>query len=120
MRSCGCFSLYHALLVLGLTILCASTSVGQQAARPERGTIPNRTYSLADIENISLENGNVNLSIPLASLPPIAGGKLSWTLNANYNSKLWNVLRTQGDYPNDLAWNPYVISSPSVDGGWEI
>lgn len=106
-------------LLLLVVLVCARTSVTQQAARPERGTMPNRTYSLSDIENISLQNGNVNLSIPLASLPPIAGGKLSWTINANYNSKLWNILRVQADAP-DLQWNPYVIDTPSAGGGWQI
>ena len=58
----------------------SSLALGQQtAARPDRGTMPGATYQTSDIENISLSNGNVNLSIPLASLPPMAGGKLSWT-----------------------------------------
>ncbi|HKG46248.1 MAG TPA: hypothetical protein VKB02_05950, partial [Pyrinomonadaceae bacterium] len=114
-------SLRHLpLLVIGFILLCGSSAVSQQAVRPERGTMPNRTYSASDIENISVANGNVNLSIPLASLPPIAGGKLSWTISANYNSKLWNTLREQADYPNDLQWNPYVISLPSLEGGWSI
>jgi hypothetical protein len=111
---------YQILSLLGFILLSSGTSLCQQAARPERGLMPNRSYSLTDIENISLQNGNVNLSIPLASLPPIAGGKLSWTVTANYNSKLWNVLRTQADYANDLEWTPYVIDTPSLDGGWRI
>src|SRR5215217_1216011 len=119
MRSTRGFAI-RLLLAVAFSLCSAGPSLCQQSARPERGTMPNRSYSLTDIENISLENGNVNLTIPLASLPPIAGGKLSWTINANYNSKLWNVLRTQGDYPNDIQWNPYVVDSPSVDGGWAI
>src|SRR4051794_20375594 len=87
--------------VLAFMLLCASTTVCQEAARPERGVMPNRSYSLSDIENINLQNGNVNLSIPLASLPPIAGSKLSWTISANFNSKQWNVLRRQEDAPFD-------------------
>ena len=71
------------VFVLVFLLLCGSTAVCQQAVRPERGTMPNRAYSLSDIEQISIENGNVHLSIPLASLPPIAGGKLSWTVSAN-------------------------------------
>jgi RHS repeat-associated protein len=113
-------NLHPLLLVLGFILLCGNTAICQQALRPERGTRPNRTYSLSDIENISIENGNVNLSIPLASLPPIAGGKLSWTVSANYNSKLWNSLRVQADYSDDLAWHPYVVDSLSLDSGWRI
>jgi len=82
--------------------------------------MPNRSYQISDIENINLENGNVNLSIPLASLPPIAGGKLSWTITANYNSKQWNVIREQADSDLDSQWKPYVIDYPAIDGGWTI
>ena len=110
----------QALSVLAFILLSGGTALCQQAARPERGAMPNRTYSLSEIEAISLQNGNVNLSIPLASLPPIAGGKLSWTVSASYNSKLWNVLRVQGEAPGDLQWNPFVVDAPSLDGGWKI
>ena len=115
------FSLRHPLLlVFGFLLLCSSTVISQEAVRPERGAMPNRSYSVSDIENINLVNGNVNLSIPLASLPPIAGGKLSWTITANYNSKQWNVIREQADSPLDSNWSPYVIDYPAIDGGWTV
>lgn len=115
------FSLSHPLLlVIGFLLLCSSTAICQEAVRPERGAMPNRSYSISDIENINLVNGNVNLSIPLASLPPIAGGKLSWTITANYNSKLWNVIRQQVDFPADSQFSPYVLDSPALDSGWTI
>ena len=84
----------HATLFLLTAILSLSavTAFGQTtAARPDRGTRPNGSYAVSDLENISLQNGNVNLNIPLASLPAIAGGKLSWTLTAQYSSKVWDV-----------------------------
>jgi RHS repeat-associated protein len=110
-----------ALLATCLTLFVCSAALGQEAARPARGTMPNRTYSVTDIENVSLQNGNVNLSIPLASLPPIAGGKLSWTVSANYNSKLWNVTREQQNL-DPLQWAPYTINTPQLSdlGGWRI
>jgi hypothetical protein len=82
--------------VLLFLMLQVNTVLSQQtAARPERGIVPGASYSVSDTENISLTNGNVNVSIPLASLPPIAGGKLKYTLSAIYNSKLWNVTRVE-------------------------
>src|SRR6185436_11647381 len=76
--------------------LCSATAFGQgTAARPDRGITPGASYSVSDFESISLSSGNVNLSIPLASLPPIAGGKLKFTLSAVYNSKLWNMTRKE-------------------------
>ncbi|HKC65851.1 MAG TPA: hypothetical protein VKB86_19565, partial [Pyrinomonadaceae bacterium] len=70
-----------ALIVLSWCLMASSVLVqGQQtAARPDRGVNPGGAYSVSDVENINLQNGNLNLSIPLASLPPIAGGKLSLT-----------------------------------------
>jgi RHS repeat-associated protein len=107
-----------------LSLLLSSGAAAQSekiAARPDRGTIPNGSYSVSDIENINLQNGNVNLSIPLASLPPIAGGKLSWTISAIYNSKLWNITRTEAD-ADDTQYRPYVIDTPQLSelGGWRI
>lgn len=93
----------------------------QTSARPDRGAVQGSSYAVSDIETISLTNGNVNLSIPLASLPQIAGGKLSWTLSATYNSKLWNVIRRQEDAA-DTAWRPYTVDMPQLSdmGGWQI
>jgi hypothetical protein len=110
----------RSVFAVALVVCAFSAAFGQEAARPDRGTMPNRTYSVSDIENISLQNGNVNLSIPLAALPPIAGGKLSWAVNAQYNSKLWNVTRMQQDDPNDLEWHPYVVDTTQLSdlGGW--
>ena len=77
-----------------ILLLLPSALVAQTtAARPDRGIMPGASYSVSDIENISLTNGNLQLTIPLASLPPIAGGKLKFTVNAVYNSKLWNITR---------------------------
>lgn len=94
-------------------------ALGQEASRPDRGLIPNGSYSISDIENINVLNGNVNLRIPLAALPPIAGGKLSWTLSAQYNSKLWDMTRYQQN-DDQLSWQPYVIDTPGAGGGWRI
>jgi RHS repeat-associated protein len=116
-------SLYVRYLAFTLcSLLPATVASGQVAsARPDRGTMPNASYNVSDIENISLENGNVNLSIPLASLPPIAGGKLSWTIRAQYNSKVWDITRTQLDADDD-EWSPYVVNNPQLSdrGNWRI
>ena len=96
-----------------------SAAIAQSAARPDRGASLNRNYLVSDVENISLENGGVNLSIPLAALPPIAGGKLSWVVNANYSSNIWNVTRVQEE-PQGAVFLPYVVDVPSVWGGWNI
>ncbi|MBZ5554701.1 MAG: hypothetical protein LAO21_18440 [Acidobacteriia bacterium] len=87
------------LSILALLLSTVVPTFAQAPARPDRGIVPLGTYAISDIENINLSNGNVNLSIPLASLPPIAGGKLSWTVRAVYNSKLWDVTKEEVDNP---------------------
>ena len=92
-----------------------SAALAQSAARPDRGSTLNRNYLVSDVEKLSLENGGVNLSIPLAALPPMAGGKLSWGVNADYSSHIWNVARIQEE-PQGAVFLPYVVDVPSV---WE-
>lgn len=107
--------------ILSLAFCTGALAQKQMAARPDRGMVSGNSYSVSDIESLSLNNGNLNLSIPLASLPPIAGGKLSWTVNATYNSKLWNVIRRQEDSTTDTEWHPYTVDVPAQgSGGWRI
>ena len=114
-------SIVFALIVLPSSIVCGQDT----AARPDRGLMPNGSYAVSDIENISLTNGNMSLRVPLASLPPMAGGKLSWTINAHYNSKIWNVTREERQGERyDLSLPPvnYVVDTPQLSdqGGWRI
>ncbi|NOT60785.1 MAG: hypothetical protein HOP19_11250 [Acidobacteria bacterium] len=93
-RRLYCWSVNVRLAAL-LVLLTVSQVVKAQngAARPDRGVTPGHSYTISDIEKISLTNGNVNLAIPLASLPPMSGSNLSWTIQAVYNSKGWDVKR---------------------------
>jgi RHS repeat-associated protein len=117
-------SLVQSALLALLTMFITGSAVVAQttAARPDRGTMPGASYSVSDIENISLTNGNVNLSIPLASLPPIAGGKLKFTLSAVYNSKLWNDTRSEQQNPPYAGCQSWVVNTPQLSelGGWTI
>ncbi|MFN2404941.1 MAG: RHS repeat domain-containing protein, partial [Pyrinomonadaceae bacterium] len=118
-RRPGCRSLTRPFSVAVVLFVVCCATFAQEAARAERGATLNRNYLASDIENVNLQNGNVNLSIPLAALPPIAGGKLSWTVSAHYNSKIWDVLRVQEE-PLGTVWLPYVVDAPSASGGWTI
>lgn len=108
---------------VALVILLAGPINSQTtAARPDRGFMPGASYSVSDVENISLTNGNVNLNIPLASLPPIAGGKLKLTLSAIYNSKLWNITRHENQGGTFSGCPNWVVDTPQVSdvAGWTI
>jgi RHS repeat-associated protein len=103
-------------LIAGLSVV----SFGQSAARPDRGIRPVGSYSISDLENVSMTNGNVNLSMPLASLPPVAGGKLSWVVRAIYNSKLYDVTGTE--VPPNPPVQGYTENyvQLSATGGWQV
>jgi RHS repeat-associated protein len=117
-------SLFSGLLSsVAVVVLLTGTVSGQTtAARPDRGFMPGASYSVSDVENISLTNGNVNLTLPLASLPPIAGGKLKLTLSAVYNSKQWNVTRKEYQGGTFTGCPTWVVDTPQVSdvGGWKI
>ncbi|HEX5731195.1 MAG TPA: RHS repeat-associated core domain-containing protein [Blastocatellia bacterium] len=106
-----------AAIILGLQAL----AVAQNAARPDRGVRPNGSYAVSDIESVNLVNGNLNLSIPLASLPPVAGGKISFSINATYNSKITDVYRSEIELKT-IPPTRYVKDTiqPSSEGGWKI
>ncbi len=135
-----------AAFLASLIVLLVGTAAAQgqdaqpiTAARPERGITPADAASISDIESVSLTNGNVNLHIPLASLPPIAGGRLSLTLSAVYNSKLWNVRWQERRVPTvdersfmlvgfqprirGGSYSTYTVTQPRTNdpiGGWGI
>ena len=110
--------LVFAILAVGLM----QTAAAQTAARPERGIGPTGSYSVSDTGNVSLTNGNMSLSIPLAGLPPVAGGKLSWALRADYNSKLWDSVRAERQSDPIDPSTRYVVSDLQLSGvsGWRV
>lgn len=96
-------------------------AIAQSGARPDRGLSPLGSYAVSDIDNVNLTNGNLNLSIPLASLPPMAGGKLTYTIQATYNSKIWDVVRSE--FRNEQPSSPIVVVDKpqrSDAGGWRL
>src|SRR5258708_4832759 len=104
------------LIVVGLVVVMGATA--QVPGRPDRGIGPIGSYSESDIESVSLNNGNLNLSLPLAGLPPVAGSKLGVTLHATYNSKLWNVPRAEMGNGFSGTW---VQDNLGLDSsGWAI
>jgi RHS repeat-associated protein len=112
-------------LLLFLTFLLlpnAQQLFSQQVSRPDRGIGAVAPYQSSNIENINLQNGNVGLSIPLASLPPIAGGKLEFTIKAHYNSKLWDTYMEQRFTEPGEGATWFWVQKPRVSdfGGWRI
>jgi RHS repeat-associated protein len=116
-------------LTIGLIFisLVAGTIMGQSASRPDRGVVSTVPYDSSGVENVNLQNGNLGLAIPLASLPPIAGGKLSFTLKAYYNSKLYDTYTQQRrvvppENNEGLRAAGFHVEIPRLSdvGGWRV
>src|SRR5207244_4308001 len=71
-----------------LICIAVPLSLHAQSTRPDRGT-GQGPQQVTGLDDINLQNGSVSMDIPLASLPPMAGGKLGYTLTAHYNSNQW-------------------------------
>lgn len=126
--TCLVFNVKSLLIVVRLSVVLALLMslnlfvVAQSAAaRPERGIAPANSYAVSDIESVSLTNGNLSLSIPLAALPPMSGGKLSWALRAVYNSKAWDTVRSEIQ-PDPMDPYKYTVSHLQLSGvsGWRL
>jgi RHS repeat-associated protein len=113
------------LLMLTMMSLLQTAAFGQtQTARPDRGMNNTGSYQASNIDAVNMLNGNVTLKVPLASLPPIAGGKLSYTLNAYYNSKLLNLNRRETKVGTGEPGCPqsFTVEEPMTadNGGWRL
>jgi len=108
------------ILLSGLTawlLLSALTCMAQQ-----RGTYPQGSYALSNIESINPVNGNLMFNIPLGALP--AGRKgMSAGVGLYYNSKLYDSYRGEACYYDEF--NNYICSQvdklfASPEGGWRL
>lgn len=106
-------------LLSGLTawlLLSAITCLAQQ-----RGTYPQGSYALSNIETINPVNGNLMFNFPLGSLP--AGRKgMGAGVGLHYNSKLYDSYTGTACYYDESTFQ-YVCTQAqqlmaSPDGGW--
>jgi RHS repeat-associated protein len=85
----------------------------------DRGIVAGRTFDISDIENISIETGNLFLTIPLAALPPGPGGS-SYSVGLVYNSQIYDSgLGTGITLPDGTATAvPTILTQSTHGGGW--
>ena len=111
-----------------LTIIVLLLSLFQsglaQERNPARGFKAGNSYSISEIENVNLTNGNLILNIPLASLPGGRGTSPGYTVTLRYNSKLWNSRQERGfdNIPDDTGNGYYFreLLERSDQGGWHL
>jgi RHS repeat-associated protein len=107
-----------------ILLVVSITSFSQEERNPNRGYRSSNSYSLSDIENVNMSNGNLMLTIPLASLPAGRGTSPGYTVALHYNSKLWNVVREfrtdgVGEGFEDHRYTRELIEQ-SLQGGWHL
>jgi hypothetical protein len=54
----------------------------------DRGFAPEKVYSVGEVDQVGLFNGNLTLQVPIGSFA--VGGELSYDLTLRYNSKVWD------------------------------
>ena len=101
-----------ALIILAFGI---STFGQSEPIDPKRGATAGASFSLSDIENINLTNGNLMLNMPLVSLPKSRGG-LSGSMGWTYNSK--NYRPVVEDIVVGIESTDQNLLYPSDQGGW--
>ena len=69
-----------ALPIIAILLFSVCRSFAQNAVGDERGILPYGTYQGGDVDQIDVKNGNVNIRIPLFSLPELGKLKLSYSL----------------------------------------
>lgn len=116
-----------SVLILGATFLVLLTQPMNTVAQdrnPTRGLKAGNAYSISEIENVNLSNGNLMLNIPVAELPGGRGTSPGYTVTLRYNSKLWNAHQERGfdNIPDDNGNGYYFkeLLESSQDGGWHL
>jgi hypothetical protein len=108
-----------SILLSGLIaclLLSAMTCIAQQ-----RGTYPQGSYALSNIESINPVNGNLMFNIPLGALP--AGRKgMSAGVGLYYNSKSYDSYVGEACYEenNQTICIPVEKLMASPEGGWRL
>ena len=117
----------NILKTLSLTfciLALAAISFAQEERSPNKGFQAGNSYAISDIEQVNLQNQNLMLNIPLASLSPGRGTSPGYTVAMHYNSKLWDSHLVQKDNGNpDQSGNTRYTKEMlelSENGGWSL
>ena len=90
-------------------------------SKPARGAMPFANLVGTEVDSVDTTTGNLNLSMPLATLPPWRGGQ-SFGVSLIYNSALWDIAPSWidgpmvGEAPARVVRHELVAGST---GGWK-
>src|SRR5438876_4268908 len=80
-------AIFSLLLLLGTVSIDWAQSVD---TKPLRGFMPNADYQTSPVDSVDLVSGNLNIPVPMASLPHGRAG-FAFDLNLLYNSHVFDV-----------------------------
>ena len=111
-----------SLIALSFILLLFTTFGSSQ--QPDRGFKTANSYAASGLETVNTTNGNLMLNIPIASLPAGRGGNPGYTVNLQYNSKLWESHQVTSDLGNPDEYGNTHFASTSLSlserGGWRL
>ncbi len=106
-------------------VLVGMAAQAQDLENFARGFTPEKAYAIGDLDNVSLFNGNLSVSIPIGQEYPVGGG-FSYRFNLNYNSNVWTYESqvTPSSDPNRYWEYQERIGHPAIDSnagvGWSL
>lgn len=130
----------YSALILGITLFCSlslaqapgmgKTTIESPILQPQtpagfqKGTPPLGSFGGSNFDQVNLFNGNVSITMPLASLTGRAGMRGSVVLA--YNSKLWHIEKQKDDFSDGSqfvyvpVYSDYDPEIPVIAPGWTL
>lgn len=130
----------YSALILGITLFCSlslaqapsmgKTTIESPILQPQtpagfqKGTPPLGSFGGSNFDQVNLFNGNVAITMPLASLTGRAGMRGSVVLS--YNSKLWHIEKQKDDFSDGSqfvyvpVYSDYDPDIPVIAPGWTL
>jgi RHS repeat-associated protein len=121
-RSLSILSFRNAILAAYLVLLLPSHLNGQLTSAEEKGLPNESVFSGGQVDSVDLENGNLHISIPIASVAQRGGTVLKWEYV--YDTQAWLAQWVPNTNCPPRGCNPpgqyWVQENPNVTSGWRI
>jgi RHS repeat-associated protein len=112
-------------------ILLLVSSSFSQGRDPSRGFQFANSYASGGLDSVNVNNGNLIINVPVASLPKGRGTSPGFTVTLQYNSKIWDSKQTNyhnylqqgsGDPNNTEGYYFYTKNNLQLSdrGGWKM
>ncbi len=111
-------ALVTCFLVALSLLLALPAFAGVQHPNNERGFSPEKSFAVGDLDNVSIFNGGLTITIPIGIGYPVGGG-FSYQLTLVYNSNLWDWEQVSGG-PGQEQSQPRPNLDANAGFGWTL